>query len=337
MTGRTRSGSLFAVLAFVAVGSSVAAAEELASYPIAGGQAVRYAVAAVLLLALVRLRLRRPSARDLVLLVALSATGLVLFNILLLEAVRRADAGSVGVIVGAVPVVLVVAGPLLARERLRPTLLAAAAVVALGAALVQGAGGQMPLDALLLSLGVLACEACFGLLARPLIPAFGPAGVSTWIVLLAVPMLITVGLAADGADMLAAPTAREAIALGYMAAVVTAGGFVAWYGSIARLGVERAGLFSGVLPVTALFTGALLGHADVTAGRIAGIAVVAAGITAGLFLARQPARPLACTGQVATRDARRPTRLRSPEASASSPAPVGPGKPPDARPAPSVG
>jgi drug/metabolite transporter (DMT)-like permease len=284
MTGQTRSGSLLAVLAFVAVGSSVAAAGELGSFPIAGGQAVRYAVAALVLLALVRFRLRRPSVRELALLVALSGTGLVLFNILLIEAVRRADAGSVGVIVGAVPVVLVIAAPLLARERLRPALLIAAALVALGAALVQGAGGSMPLDALLLSLGVLACEACFGLLARPLIPAFGPAGVSTWIVLLAVPMLLAIGLAQDGAGLLAAPTAREGLALAYMATAVTAGGFVAWYGAIARLGVERAGLFSGILPVTALFTGALLGHAAVTPGRIVGIAVVAAGITVGLRL-----------------------------------------------------
>jgi drug/metabolite transporter (DMT)-like permease len=287
------SGSLYAVLAFVAIGSSVAAAEELAGYPIAGGQALRYTGAAVLLLVIVRFRLRRPSMRELVLLLALSVTGLVLFNILLLEAVRRADAGSVGVIVGALPVVLVIAGPLLARERLRPALLAAAGVVALGAALVQGAGGQMPLDALLLSLGVLACEACFGLIARPLIPAFGPAGVSTWITLLAIPTLLLVGFAADGGATLAPPTAREALALAYMAAIVTVGGFVAWYTSIARLGVERAGLFSGVLPVTALLTGALLGHAEVTPQRFAGVAAVAAGITAGLRLARQPARAAA--------------------------------------------
>jgi hypothetical protein len=116
--------------------------------------------------------------------------------------------------------------------------------------------------------------------------------VSTWIVLLAVPMLLAIGLAADGAGVLAAPTAREAIALGYMAAFVTAGGFIAWYGSIARLGVERAGLFSGVLPVTALFTGALLGHAEITPERIAGITVVAAGITAGLLARRQPLGPV---------------------------------------------
>jgi drug/metabolite transporter (DMT)-like permease len=313
MTGRMLTGSLLAVLAFMAVGSSVATAGELTAYPVAGGQAVRYAIAALLLLALVRGRLRRPAPRELLMLVALSATGLVLFNLLLLEAVRRADAGSVGVIVGAVPVVLVTVGPLLQRDRIRPALLGAAAVVALGAALVQAAGGQMPPDALLLSLGVLACEACFALLARPLIPAFGPAGVSTWIALLAVPMLLAVGVAADGGGVLATPTRDEALALGYMAAVVTAGGFVSWYASIARLGVERAGLFSGVLPVTALFAGALLGHAEVSSQRIVGIAVVAAGITAGLLAARRPMRPLG---------ARTPARDPQPRASAARPLPA---------------
>ena len=286
------SGSLLAVLAFVAVGSSVTAAEELGGYPVAGGQAVRYALAAVLLLLLVRGRPRRPSARELAMLVALSATGLVLFNILLLEAVRRADAGSVGVIVGTVPVVVVIAAPLMQRERVRPALLGAALVVALGAALVQGAGGRLPTDALLLSLGALVCEACFGLLARPLIPAFGPVGVSTWIVLLAVPILVILGLASDGSHLLAAPTLGEALAIAYMAAVVTAVGFVAWYGSIGRLGVERASLFSGVLPATALFTGALLGHAEVTPERMIGIVVVVAGITAGLLVARAPVTQL---------------------------------------------
>lgn len=62
---RNSGGSLLAVLAFVAVGLSVAA-EELASYPIAGGQALRYCGAAVLLLLIVRFHLRRPSRRELV-------------------------------------------------------------------------------------------------------------------------------------------------------------------------------------------------------------------------------------------------------------------------------
>ena len=88
MTAQTRTGSVLAALAFAAVGSSVAAAEELAAYPTAAGQAARYAVAALLLLTLARFRMRRPTLRELVQLAVLSATGLVLFNVLLVEAVR---------------------------------------------------------------------------------------------------------------------------------------------------------------------------------------------------------------------------------------------------------
>ena len=112
-----------------------------------------YAIAALLLLAVVRFRLRHPSGGELVQLVALSATGLVLFNLLLVEAVRRGDAGSVGVVIGSLPVVLVTVAPLLGRERLRPILLAAAGVVALGAALVQGAGGRFARRAAALARG----------------------------------------------------------------------------------------------------------------------------------------------------------------------------------------
>jgi hypothetical protein len=57
--------------------------------------------------------------------------------------------------------------------------------------------------------------------------------------------------------------------------------------------------------VTALLTGALLGHAEVTPQRFAGIAVVAAGITAGLRLARQPARDAARHAQRAISPASR--------------------------------
>src|SRR5215218_2372787 len=111
------TGSFLAAVAFLAMRASVTAAEELVHYPIAGGQAARYALAALLLLVIVRGRLKRPSPRELLQLALLSLTGLVLFNVLLVEAVRRADAGSVGVIVGAVPVVLVVVAPLLAGQR----------------------------------------------------------------------------------------------------------------------------------------------------------------------------------------------------------------------------
>ena len=71
----------------------------------------------------------------------------------------------------------------------------------------------------------------------------------------AVPLLAAWALAVDGAA-LPTPTTAEALALVYLAVGVTTGGFLLWYSSIRLLGVERAGLFAGVLPISAL---ALLG------------------------------------------------------------------------------
>jgi hypothetical protein len=61
---------------------------------------------------------------------------------------------------------------------------------------------------------------------------------------------------------------------------------------VRALGVERAGLLTGILPVSALVVAALLGRADLTAGRLAGALLVGAGIAAGL-LAQRPVRLLA--------------------------------------------
>jgi hypothetical protein len=106
-------GSLEATAAMVAVGSSVAAATALVAYPIAGGQALRYGFAGALLVAVARGRLPRLTRGQAARLLALAASGLAGFNAFLIAAVREADAGSVGVIVGCAPVALALAGPLL--------------------------------------------------------------------------------------------------------------------------------------------------------------------------------------------------------------------------------
>jgi hypothetical protein len=54
---------------------------------------------------------------------------------------------------------------------------------------------------------------------------------------------------------------------------------VLWYSAVGLLGVERAGLFSGVLPISALACAALIGAGEITAGKIAATSVVLGGIT----------------------------------------------------------
>src|SRR5829696_3903588 len=109
----TLRGSLLAATALALVGSPVAASDLVEGYPLAAGQALRYSAAGLALLVVARGRLPRLQARELVGLIALSATGLVLFNLFVIEGVRETDPATIGVIVGRVPVVLALAGPLL--------------------------------------------------------------------------------------------------------------------------------------------------------------------------------------------------------------------------------
>ena len=284
----TLRGSLLATIALAAVGSLVAASDAVESYPLAEGQFLRYLIAAVILVALARGRLPRLSPREALGLAALAATGLVLFNFFVVEGVRETDPATVGVIVGCVPVVLALAAPLIERRPLSGRVLVAGVVVAAGAAGVQGADGGITWVGVSLALGALGCEAAFSLLAAPHLERLGPLAVSAYACLFALPLLVGWSVVAGGPE-LPVPSATELAALVYLGAVVTTGGFVCWYTAVGILGVERAGLFAGVLPVSALACSAALGVAAVTPERLVAVAVVAAGVTLGVRGGRAPA------------------------------------------------
>jgi len=283
----TLKGSLLAALAFALVGSLVAASDSVETYPLAEGQFLRYLLAAAALVVLARGRLPRLRARELLGLVTLAATGLVLFNVFVVEGVRATDPATVGVIIGCVPVLLALAGPLLERRPLSGRVVLAALTVSLGAAGVQWTDGGITPAGLMLALGALGCEAAFSLLATPHLARLGALAVSAYACLFALPLLAVWSIAAGGPD-LPIPTAEEAGALLYLALAVTAGGFLCWYTAVGMLGVERAGLLSGMLPVSALACSAAIGAADVTPARLAAVALVAAGITLGVRAATPP-------------------------------------------------
>lgn len=277
----TVRGSLLAALALALVGSLVAASDLVEGYPLSTGQALRYALAGAVLLVIAKGRLPRLDRNEALGLIALAATGLVLFNVFVIEGVRETDPATVGVIVGCVPVVLAIAGPLLEKRPLSGRVIVAAVVVAAGAAGVQWAGGGITAAGLLLALGALACEAAFSLLAVPHLKRLGALAVSTYACLFAVPMLAVWSLLVEGPS-LSMPDAGQAAALAYLGVGVTVLGFVSWYTAVGLLGVEKAGLFSGVLPVSALVFSAALGVAELSPERLAAVAIVALGVTLGV-------------------------------------------------------
>ena len=113
---------------------------------------------------------------------------------------------------------------------------------------------------------------------------------SAYACVFAVPILLAVGLAVDGRHAIALTSLKQAGALAYMAVVVTALAFVLWYSGVGRLGVQRAGLFAGIVPISALLSAAAIGESSLTLVRLLGATAVAAGVTRhnGVRLSRRP-------------------------------------------------
>ena len=73
-----------------------------------------------------------------------------------------------------------------------------------------------------------------------------------------------VARSAGGPPILRTPTATQLAALSYLAVAVTAVVFLAWYAAMQRLGVDRTGLFNGLIPIASLAAVALTGTGTIT-------------------------------------------------------------------------
>jgi drug/metabolite transporter (DMT)-like permease len=250
------------------------------------GQAVRYALAAVALAIIVafsRSRVR-PTGREFLLLAAVAGVGLVAFNALLMFSLRHADPALVGTIVGGSPLILALVGPLQQGRRPAPRLVGAAGVVVVGAALVHG-GGHADALGVLGALGLLLCEAGFSLLAAPLLPRLGAVRVSAWSCAIAVPILaIAIPLTGERPRV---PSAGELSGIVFLGLVLTVAAFVCWYTGVKGLGVERAGVFLGLVPVASLVVAAVADATMPNRWQLLGVAVVTTALVLGLTAHRE--------------------------------------------------
>jgi drug/metabolite transporter (DMT)-like permease len=308
------------VTGMVLVGSSVSVSQLLLAYPIMTGQAARYTTAALALYAIARLFPRlgagasarpRPTARELAILVTIAATGMAGFNACILVALAHADPAVVGTIIGAAPLGLALLGPMLRHERPGVRLVVAAGVVVAGTALVQGTG-QADAVGLAAAAGALVGEVAFSLLAAAVLPRLGAVRVAAHSCALAVPLLLVGAVATGEVARWRPPTAAEAGALAYLAALMTVVAFVVWFVGLQRLGVERAGMIVGVMPVATFVTAAVMATALPAPGQAFGVLTVAAGLALGLAASTAPTAP---TGRAA------PAAPNAPPARCVTPAP----------------
>jgi len=282
--GSAGPAGLAGAAGMVFVGGSVAVSGTLTGAPLFTAQAMRYAVACLLLLGFCRATgrtLRRPRGREWGWLLGVAGSGLLLFNVALVRGAQHAEPAVLGVAVACVPVVLAAIGPLLEGTRPRARVLLAAAVVTIGAALVEGTG-RADAQGLAWAFVVFACEAGFTLLAVPLLRTHGPEGVSVHTTWLAAALFAAVGLTTEGPSAVTRLDGADWAAVAYLAVGVTAVAFVLWYSCVRRLGASRAGLITGVAPVAAAVIGIPVSGVLPALPVWGGIALIAAGLAAGL-------------------------------------------------------
>ncbi|MGC5165870.1 DMT family transporter [Luteimicrobium sp. DT211] len=281
---RSRVPVVGGAAAMVLVGSSAAVSRVLVDAPLFTAQALRYAIAAAVLVLIARVRgvpIRRPRGAEWLWLTAVAATGLVLFNVALVRGAAHAEPAVLAVAVACVPVLLGVVGPALERRRPRARLVVAAVVVTAGAVLVEGTGHA---DAVGIAWAVvtLVCEAGFTLLAVPVLRRHGPWGVSLHAVWIGAVLFAALAVPLEGWGAVGQLDGADLLTVAYLAVLVTAVAFVLWYGAVGALGSDRAGLLTGLAPVAAAGAGVAGGLALPGVGVWAGIAVVGVGLVLGL-------------------------------------------------------
>ncbi|RQY72605.1 DMT family transporter [Burkholderia stagnalis] len=290
-------GYLYLAAAMTGVGSTV-----IASRLAAGGlqpftaTALRFLIATPLLFALMRaqrLRWQRVSRRDAALLVVQAAAGGVGYTVLLISGTRLSSPLDAGVMLGTLPAMSTLIAAVLLRERQTPRDWAAAALATSGVLLVTFTPGHVAPsmqtlagDALVLA--AVACEAVFILLNRRLATPLAPLALSTAMSGLGF-VLALVPAAFEWRAAAAGWTTGAVAAIVYYALVPTVLGYLCWYAGSARTSGTEAALFTAIAPVSAvLFAVTLFGEA-LNATRLAGIALVVAGMLVGAMRRRAAA------------------------------------------------
>jgi drug/metabolite transporter (DMT)-like permease len=303
------------------VGGSVAVSGALADAPVLTVQALRYAVACLLLLGyarFVRARPVRPRGTEWLWLGGVVATGMVIFNLALVHGAAHAEPAVLGVAVACVPILLAVAGPILEGQRPAARLVVAALTVTAGAALVQGFGRADGIG-LLWAVVTFACEAGFTLLAVPVLGRHGPIGVSVHSTWMAAVVFGVLGLGVEGPLAVTTLHRDDVLAGSYLAVAVTALAFVLWYTCVAGIGAARSGLLTGIAPIAAAATGVLLGGAVPGFSVWLGVAVVALGMVQARWNGSRVKTKVAMSSAATASSSPRTMVSTSPSSSPSTP------------------
>jgi drug/metabolite transporter (DMT)-like permease len=273
------AGYTYLTSAMMLVGSTVIASKIIgAGLPPFTAAALRFAIALPFLVVIMQVsgtKWPRPGARDWLLLIIQSTAGTVGYTALLISGLRLTSAADGGVIVGTLPVVSAAIAVLILGERPRPIVLFAIALAAAGvfAIAVQsrnGAASSLLGNALIFA--AVLCEGLFILLNKRLKVPIPPLAQST--LMTGIGLIVALPPALIEMPVVASITTASLAAVVYYALVPTVGGYLLWYGGLARVSGAEASLFTAVAPVSAVLLAVILLGETVSPAQMTGIACV---------------------------------------------------------------
>lgn len=272
--------------AMALVGSSVVAGEiMIRHFPIHLGSLLRFALASAIIVPfwlLIEPGLPRLRPRTWLILAGQTLCGSALFTIFVLHGLRWTSPASAGIITSTTPACMGLLAWIILGERPGGRVLAGIALSVAGIAILnlagtQGGQGGSWTGNLLVAAAVVV-ESLFLLVRKSIPEKLSPLATSSIISVLATFFFMPLGLTqARGFAFEALPMEAWWCVL-YYAVAVTIVAYLCWFAGVTRVTASVAGIFTGILPVSALAVSALFLGQDIGMPHLIGCALAMASI-----------------------------------------------------------
>jgi len=257
----------------------------LATFEPLGFNALRFALASLFVLAVLRSRgpLRWPDRSDIPRFIGLGVIGNVLYQMGFILGLERTRAGNASLMLSLTPIFTAVLSAASGGERPGPRSWAGGLVSVAGVALVTGSairmeGSTRTLAGDLLLIGAALVWAIFTVGAAPMVRRYGSTQATAWTLWVGAAGLLLIGSPALARQDWGAVSAEAWGGLLFSAVFAIGLAYLLWYRGVERIGNTRTAIFSNLTPAVALAFGALLLGEHPSALALTGAALTLGGV-----------------------------------------------------------
>lgn len=283
------AAGIILTVAMAIAGSSVVVAKVIvADFPVFLANELRFVTAASVLVPIVLFRnggLPRYSTREVMILAGQAFTGVFVFNVFLFYGIQFTSAAEAGIITSTTPVFVALIAVVFLKETVTRNTVIGIALAVLGILAIEviggtasGERGSYPLFGNLLVVGAVLGEALFTILGKAVSDRVSPLEITTTTSVFGVALFFPFALYELTWFDVGSVRAVAYLPIAYYGIVVTVVGFVLWFRGVAVVPASVAGVFTGVLPVSAVLLSYLLLEEPFRWSHVVGIIFVVAGI-----------------------------------------------------------